>query len=355
MRVLICPIGKREDAIRTGVSIAATNFCHNLMEGALFDCAVGILPPFVRNSKCDSTDSMDCVIDFEIKNSWLRRSPFRIFAPIVEQIQTAVQIKRGDRVWLYNCTPLNGILVKILNWLKPSVKVFIIVLDFTPGDKKAERWLNTINNCDGRIMLSVSDLFNHENSKCLPGVTPNDKIVYPVVNNLKSEFLISGALGDEISLLSRLLPAFAAMPQVTLHICGDAPVKAKEFAAKCPNIICHGKVSFERFNEILDSVPFLLSTRDPGMPENMCNFPSKIIEGLLHNRIIVSTIDYPQLGDIKYLKIDSDRLESDLRAIMAMPQEELLTYANQSEVTRRAFNTGVWNEAMSQIERNAGL
>ena len=89
------------------------------------------------------------------------------------------------------------------------------------------------------------------------------------------------------------------------------------------------------------------------MPENQCNFPSKIIEGLLHNRIIISTISYPQLKGIKYLIIDANDIGRGIREIISMAKEELAPYSNQEDRVRKAFSTNVWDTTMTRIENNS--
>lgn len=79
--------------------------------------------------------------------------------------------------------------------------------------------------------------------------------------------------------------------------------------SKYPNIHYYGELSFNRYMDLLHKVSFLLSTRDPKEKGNQCNFPSKIIEGILHNRIIISTIKYKQLAGLKYFFVSSDEDE----------------------------------------------
>ncbi len=347
MRIFITHILPTESDSIAGISIAASNFSRNLISSGTFDKVFSILPPFVREEIRVWGEKKIMAIYFRR----LRNTPFSKFSAILEQVKVFNNIPKDAHVWLYNLTPLNGILVKLLRVFKPSVRIYTIVLDFTPGDASAERWLSTINSCDGRITLSMSDQFNKDNTICLPGVTPSDKKDWPKVITPTKEFIISGQLSDNISLLSKLLPVFAAHPDWVLNITGDAPELAKEYSNKYPNVICHGKCSYSEFLRILHKSPFLLSTRDPRMPENQCNFPSKIIEGLLHNRIVISTIDYPQLNPIKYLKVDANNLEEGLKKIASMPDNTLLEYANQAELTDRMFNARRWAEVMERIER----
>ena len=97
---------------------------------------------------------------------------------------------------------------------------------------------------------------------------------------------------------------------------------------------------------------FVLSTRNPESPENQCNFPSKVIESLLHNRIVISTIEYKQLEGVKYFYCTSQMpcLIDSIREIESMPQQVLMKYANQGKKMTEMFNTMVWNETMNKIE-----
>lgn len=346
MRIFITHTLSVDNVLKTGVSIAATNFSLNLMSSGAFDCVYSILPPYVKDKiNVSEVGGIRAIYCRHLRNSFLAK-----FAVVIEQIKLFHKIPSGSHVWLYNLTPLNGILVKLLRIFKPSVKLYTIVLDYTPGEAASERWLPTINSCNGRILLSLCDIFNQNNTVCLPGVTPLNKIRWPKITSLEKEFILSGQLGDNISLLSRLLPIFAAHPDWILNITGVAPTMAKEYSKNHTNIRCYGKCSYGQFLDIMHKSPFLLSTRDPKMPENKCNFPSKIIEGLLHNRIIISTIDYPQLSPIKYLKVDADNLEHNLMDVVNMCSHSLLEYANQAELTDRMFNAKRWAEEMKKIE-----
>jgi hypothetical protein len=99
-------------------------------------------------------------------------------------------------------------------------------------------------------------------------------------------------------------------------------------------------------------VTFLLSTRDESYPENQCNFPSKIIETLLHNRIVISTIAYKQLDGINYFKVDSncDAFKRQVLEICNKPNEVFKQYANQGGVVKKMFSTEVWNKTITEIE-----
>ena len=349
MRIFVTHIVPRDKILEYNLSIAACNFSHNLIEGGAFDKTYSILPTFVKRKVCNFKG----LIYSSLRTNRLLHK----LAPIVENLKLFRLIPKGSSVWYYNSTILNTTLIVLLKLFKPSVRQNMIMLDYTPTTKPIEcfyLWL--ANKMDGMIKLADSTLFTVQNSACLPGVVPDNSPQYPQIKEIKKEFLISGALGYNISMLPMLLEAFSKLPYMTLHITGNAPdMKLVEsYTKQYKNIIYHGIVEYKEYLRILHDAPFLLSTRDPNRPENQCNFPSKIIEALLHNRIIVSTLHYNQLDGIRYLEVAADKesFKADLRRIAAMPDEELLTYANQAEETIRRYNVDRWNETMLQIEQS---
>lgn len=355
-RYFICPLLPKAKIQQLNGSVAANNFCYNLISGNGFSDVIPFLP-------VGYVDKADLVYDdkrvrlFYIrwrKNTWLRKISF-----VPENIKMFNDIQRYSSVWFYNLPYTTILLFILLKLFKPSVSCNLIMLDFTPKRKGLRSISDSIeiaciNKMHGMIKLADSPLFTVKNSVCLPGVVPEDGNEYPLVENVKKEFLISGALGDNISMLSMLLDVFSQMPELTLHITGKAPdvKKVEEYASKYKNIIYHGMVEYDEYLSILHATPFLLSTRDPRYPENQCNFPSKVIEALLHNRIIVSTIHYPQLDGIKYFEVGTDIEEfiKDILTISRTTDDVLMQYANQSCIVKERFNVRVWNEWMKKIE-----
>lgn len=348
-RIFITHIAPRDKALKFNLSVAACNFSHNLIAGGMFDKVYSILPPFVAGR----VEAFPGLVYSSLRNNRLLGR----LAPVVENLKVFRHIPRGASVWYYNCTFLNAPLIVLLRLFKPSVKQQMIILDYTPSRNPVDRfflWLT--NHMHGTIRLADSPLFTVKNSVCLPGVVPPDSPQYPEVTEMKTEFLISGALGDNIAMLPMLLEAFSQLPTLTLHITGKTPdpAKVEQYAKRCRNIVYHGMVEYDEYLRILHRTPFLLSTRNPEAPENQCNFPSKIIEALLHNRIIVSTIHYPQLEGIRYFEVGADLASflKDIRKVAALSAPELLPYANQGEAVRRRFGVDVWKKAMEKIENN---
>lgn len=350
MRIFITHIVPRKDVLRYHLSVAGCNFSWNLIEGKVFDKIYSILPPYVSGSIND--------FDGLVYSKWRKKNRiFARFATVLEQFMVYKQIPKGSSVWFYNMTSINCILFILLRWFKRNVKANVIVLDYTPYKKKfsfAYWMLFLCNHAHGTICLANSELFSVKNTILLPGVVPVNNQDIVLQKKIKKEFLISGVLREEISMISMLLCAFSKMPNCILHICGFAndDTMIREYSGRYSNIIYHGKVSYEDYMGLLNKTSFLLSTRDIFAPENKCNFPSKVMEGLLYNRIIISTIHYPQLKGIKYFKVSAqaESFVDDIQKIISMSQEKLLDYANQSVLVKRKFNTMTWRNSMATIE-----
>lgn len=354
-RIFVCPLLPETVVKKYSLSWAANNFCNNLIAGGMFDTILTYLSPII-----DHYAEINQVQDNHLTIYHRKTRKTRIgrkLAFIGENLKTFKLLKSGDSIWFYNLPYTVLPLFWLLKILKPKTRLYLILLDYTPLEKGFKNLYKSFElfcfkQFQGLITLSDFDALKNKNKNCIPGVVPNVNPKWPVVSRITRDFLISGSLGYNISMIPSLLEAFAKMDNVVLHITGRIPDKALlEKYSSCRNIVYHGEVDYSEYLEILHRCPFLLSTRNPKALENQCNFPSKIIEGLLHNRIIVSTIDYPQLGSIKYFKVDADNLEKDLKDIAEMQDYELLHYSNQSELTHSMYNASRWTEEMENIEK----
>lgn len=355
-RILITTILSDALIPNYGLSFAACNFSSNLISGGGFDKVYSILPTFVRG-EIEKEAFLDERFSL-VYHKWRhRKSISQKLAILMEQWQIFREVPAGTSVWLYNLNGLNALLFVLFRIFKPKTILNVIVLDFTPvtdGVGMNTLYLKLINTADGRICLSNSPLFNRHNAITLPGVVPFSNEVWPKIQKTNKKFLLAGALNEIIAMPSKVLEAFAKMPECELHITGKGCTDLfKEYAAKYPNIIFHGQINYTDYISLLDEVTFVLSTRDIKYPENQCNFPSKIIEAVLHNRIVLSTIDYPQLKDILIFRIGSDAnsMVGDIQSLITSDEENLLRYANQSAKARSYFSTEEWYNAMHEIEQ----
>lgn len=353
MRIFVTHICPKDKIIEYGISLSASNFNYNLIEGDCFDKVYSIYPGFTKGK----LEKLDDETFETVYSSWRWKGKLRQrLARFIEQYRLFKKIPRKSKVWYYNLSTLNVLLIILLKIFKPSVQQNIIILDFTPDLPFNKRVLPLINRLHGRISLSAYKNFNQRNLVCMPGVVPAQNNLRPQVATVKREFLLSGALKENIAMHSMVLDAFAEMPELTLHISGvliDHKEKTESYSRKYPNIHYHGKMPYDEFNALLSAVPFSLNTRKPSAPENLCNFPSKVIEALLYNRIVISTIHYPQLDGISYFEVSAEKelFKQQILQIAAMDDAELLRYANQGQNAIKRYSTERWNEVMTQIEK----
>ena len=356
-RVFVTHVLPTEYIAHYKLSFAACNFSFNLIKGKVFDRVISTLPVFVKGEIGGIRDE-----NFEFIYSSLRKCRGFIskFATIAEQISVYRLIKPKSNVWFYNLGYLNFLIFILLRIFKRSVNLYVIELDFVPPKNWwsiENLFLFLQNRADGMIKLATSPLFTCKNSDCLAGVTPLEQPFAPQITKVEKSFLISGALYESISNLPMLLETFSKLSDCKLHITGSGFNEniINEYCRKYPNIVYHGMLSFEKYINLLHTVVFQLSTRQPDYPDNECNFPSKIIEALLHNRIVISTIEYVQIRDLKYFKVPSTprEFENEIRKISKMSETELLKYANQSNAVFNKFNPVQWRKIMNQIEENS--
>lgn len=354
-RIFITHIAPKEIVMKYHIPAAPVYFSYNLIAGKMFDKVYSILPANISGRKEDFSDE-----EVEtIYSSWRGKKFLHKFAPFVEDLKLFPKIPRRSSVWFYNVNMLTALLIILLRIFKPSVKRYVIILDFTPGAKWNKFLLRLINSSSGIIKLSTSDLFTVKNSCILPGVVPLEGEYLTIKSPITPDFLLSGNLNEQICMLHMLLPAFAKMPNLRLHISGFSGDEEyiKSFTEKYPNIIRYGMLEYDEFLELMHHCPFLLSTRDPHYLENMCNFPSKVIEGLLHNRIIISTIHYVQLEGINYVEVPNT-IDAFVTAVLDLSQKsesDLLAYANQAGEVKRRFNNKVWADKIAEIENNSNV
>lgn len=353
-RVFVTHILSEKYIAEYQLATAGCNFSFNLMSGGAFSNVYSILP-----TNIGGVINPDCFNDSRFKLVYC--SFFRRFgrlgiglASLFEQLFIFYRIQASSSVWLYNVTDLNIFLIWLLRIFKRNVMINVIVLDFTPKQKMCNLYLRMINHSHGLITLSDSPLFRIDNCKLLPGVVPINAGNEPTVTLINKRFLLSGVLSEHIAQTRMVLKAFSQLPQCELHITGfcDDNKVIIEYASLYPNIIYHGRVSFEDYLQIMHSCTYQLSTRDKQIPENECNFPSKIIEALLHNRAVISTIAYRQIENINYFVVDSN-LNTFIKQILNIvntKNDVLMSYVNQGKKVSRLFSTGVWETTMKEIE-----
>lgn len=355
MRIYVTHMCPKDRLMEYGLSLSASNFNYNLIDGGGFDKVYSIYPGYTRGE----LDKPDDETFEAIYSSWRKKGKLKQrLARFIEQYRLFRRIPKRSKVWFYNVTTLNFLTIILLKIFKPSCSLNIIELDYAPDELFHKLMLPLINSANGRICLSTYKGFKKENSVCLPGVIPNGSSKSnPIIETVTKDVLISGALKENITMLGMVLDAFAEMPEINLHISGiliDFKDKVAEYNEKYPNIHFYGKMPMSEYKELLQRVPVSLNTRKPSASENKGNFPSKVIEAFCYNRIVASTIRYPQLEGLRYFDLGADKesFKANIQEIFSHTNEELLTYANQGAAAEDMYSAERWFSIIEKIEKN---
>lgn len=181
MRIFLTHILPEHFIQKYKLNFAAYNFSSNLISGGGFDKVYNTLPLSV-SGKLEEAET----VYYELIYSSLRQKGGICLklATLVEQWTLFKRIPHKSSIWFYNIGILNALLFVVLRIFKPSVKINIIELDFTPPTSKwcAMAWfLRMMNKADGVIKLADSPLFTNQNTVCLAGVTPKNGSNAPLI------------------------------------------------------------------------------------------------------------------------------------------------------------------------------
>lgn len=198
------------------ISYAAANFSWALIHSSVFDEVFSIAPLNVSGA-IDDVDMPELVY-----SDWRKRGKIlQKLAPIKESFLIFRKIKRNSNVWFYNISILNIVLFFLCKWFKPSAHCNVIILDIYIPKRKLSLealFLWAINHANSTIKLSDSPLFTCKKTECLPGVVPFNAPLFPIIESVKAEFLLSGLLREDISQISLIIRVFSKIKNATLYI-----------------------------------------------------------------------------------------------------------------------------------------
>jgi hypothetical protein len=161
---------------------------------------------------------------------------------------------------------------------------------------------------------------------------------------------MSGTLSESTG-LSLALKSFSKLKDYTLIISGRGCKEiAMQYAVKYSNIRYLGYQSYDNYLETLKEVDACLSLRNANYEENKHNFPSKILEYFAIQKLVISTIDYPEIKNFNYLKAQYSE-ESLISVIRNLDISELeSTIVNNYNTLRKTMSLQAWNEAITKME-----
>lgn len=189
----------------------------------------------------------------------------------------------------------------------------------------------------------------------LPGIVLSNSITSSSKIFNHTSFLFSGSL-SKVTGIDLALKVFAKLPKLVLHISGKGELvdMVKQYSEKYSNIIYHGFMDVDSYKKMSKQIDFCLSLRNPSLPENRNNFPSKSLEYLSDAKILISTILYPELDGVKYVYSDysEEALANVVVKLSQMDEDELKQYANNKDVLLKKISERAWKHAFEYLELN---
>lgn len=369
-RILITQMVAPSEVVRLRCSQAANNFCLNLNSALKPSIHIILKPIFVKTDlQVEDYENQIPNTKFFISQNRIKVNYFNsIIEPLYSVIFDSLKIIKKVKtigpcpIWIYNITPHTLIVFWALKLLLRR-KVYIIVADLNryPGFTIWDIIAKTIKKSDGYIALSehLPSYLPHYNREVIQGITSNIS-VSNIKNDEKintSKFLFSGSLAHHSGILMAL-DVFKELPECELHISGmgEYEEQVMNAALNFPNIIFHQNLNYDEYKILLDSIDICLSLRDPKKPENMYNFPSKLIELATYEKIIISTIKYLNFDERNCIigEYDVRQLVSIIRNISAGNEDEKIENIRKNiKDVNKLFTHDTWLKKILKIENYA--
>lgn len=345
-RCFICSIVPNNLVKILRASQASNNFCNSLINNIEFNKILSIWPP---TYKIDENINLNENIYYIINKG---KNPIsNIFYYFICNLQIAYKARLFEKIWYYNLCKTNLLSYIILKFFLYK-KIYIILADHTPGKKFSLQyfieWM--IKNSTGIINLSARSMIKNKHQKTIAGIMPICKISNLITSTIKYKFLFSGTL-SKVTGFEMALAVFKDLPNLELYITGLGTIP-KEYE-QYSNIHFLGMLDYNEYINILNSIDFCLNFRNPYLLENNNNFPSKVLEYFSNNKIVISTIDYPELKDFKYFKCTynkNDILQT-IHNIINMPKNDLQNYKDNRQALINNFSEKKWEENITYIEK----
>lgn len=328
---------------------AANNFCFNLINNNCFNNVYSIVPISYYDERIKSDEK----VRYFSKHG--RVKYLGIIYSILFNIRCSFIAKNADTVWFYNIVKANILSYILLRYIFRK-KVYVILLDYTPNNNRLSIQYYIpyfIKKSFGVISLSSRTEIIHRNMDYIAGIIPIHQIskeIYKPKDKLR--FFFSGNLGKHTG-FGLALDIFKDLSNFELYVTGFGELGDYKLN-KYENIKYLGYLSFDEYIKLYKKIDICLSFRDPDFPENKNNFPSKILEYFSFNKIVISTIKYPELNGFNYFNCEFKKQSviETIENIGAMKIETLEFYLDNSEALKNNFSEIKWREVFNRLEKN---
>lgn len=356
-RTLICQMIPDKITHKHDISQALTNFNITLIKTECFDQIISLVPVNIYCSVLTETvdDSVHYIQLKRRKNNKISK----LLNNLKENIQIVSLVKSSSKIWFSNVNAQTLISCIILKYIYRK-KIYNILTDYTPTTNKLSiQYLlkNLIDNLSGIISLSSRTDLCHSNMSYIAGIIPTERIEINTFSNLnRNTFLFSGAL-EKITGIDLALNVFSKLPHLKLIISGrgNEVESVIKYAEKYPNIEYLGFLEYQSYLKTLNNISFCLSLRNPNYPENNNNFPSKILEYFASNKIVISTVEYPELDNFQYFfcNFNEEKLTILLNEVIKIEDEKLFEFTNNINALASEFSISVWQDKIQKLESDS--
>lgn len=348
---------------RYNLSQAANNFCLHINNIGLFKRHFAVPPGCVDASFKSFVDGR-IGIEYHICRPFRHRGIGKILNILLDNLWLYYRVSKNkeQNIWFYNVWSGNLLSYLFIRFLSLK-KTFILLADYNPMRYRnlfGKILLWAIKKADGVISLSARCSEVNTNFKSIPGIIPEISINKSSgVFHSNKAFLLSGTLNANTGLFLAL-DVFKKIPEAKLYLSGGLDANnlkiVEKYTRQYPNIIYKGFYEdFGEYMKLFHSVDFILSLRDPDSPVNRYNFPSKILETLTYNKIVISTIEYPELNGLNYIVLpySENELRNSIKQIIVEGESARIKLClNNTGLLRMKYTETVWARTFREIETN---
>lgn len=213
-------------------------------------------------------DACDYAITYNVVYAWM-------LTPIIAKLK-----QKKSVLILADYSPIEAFVGKKQQLYAKVQRYFMGRYDYVIGlSENTKRYLNSKQKflcMEGGIAKEFYDYFS----------------IYKKFNHEKVTLMYSGILED-VTGIKMFVEAFISckMDNIQLYITGDGSL-SEWVVDRCKideRISYYGCIPYDKYMEKLSEADILVNPRDMNLPENMNNFPSKIMEYLATGKMVIST------------------------------------------------------------------
>lgn len=313
------------------ISFASINYQTKVLKASHFDEVYNILPL--------NLDRISKKIFFEDGKYYLHNKYFnsRLLKLLLDQILIFRKIEEKSKVFFYNVTIQNFLLIRLLILFK-KCECYAIVADFEDernyfGLRKiVQKNINrTFNKLSGAIILS-SNIQISTRTIVLEGIVDSEMNQLSQNKIEENSIIFSGSIGYTTG-IHIAVAAMNFLPDYKLYISGPLFDLDSNNLKRLINGNVHNNVYYmgildnEKYLELLSICNYALNLRDPHKLEHQHNFPSKILEYLMYNKNVISTLNYSAVSKcITLTEFDAEKLAVTIKNTSSAPNNNSRDY-----------------------------